>query len=109
MCFRIRKQLAEALGPVNRWYCSQAFGRPVDDPDALLVYFIKSGGAADFAARYDAAMGPLNRWYCSEFYGREITDPNILWNYYMSCAVAAVTGTDPVGSTRGDLQLSMAS
>jgi hypothetical protein len=76
-------QLAEAFGPVNRWYCAQAHGRPVDDPETLLVHFIRAGGAADFAARYDEAMGPLNRWYCSEFYGREVRDPETLWDYYM--------------------------
>ena len=84
MHFRLRKQLDEAFGPVNRWYCSKAHGRPVDDPNLLLTHFIKSGGAADFAARYDAAMAPLNRWYCSEFHRREVRDPETLWNYYMS-------------------------
>ncbi|CAA9409776.1 MAG: hypothetical protein AVDCRST_MAG64-2240 [uncultured Phycisphaerae bacterium] len=91
MCFRLRKQLAEAFGPVNRWFCAQAYGRPVDDPETLLVYFIRSGGAADFAARFDAAMGPLNRWYCSEFHGRDIRDPEILWNYYMNCGAPALS------------------
>jgi hypothetical protein len=84
MCFRVRKQLAEAFGPVNRWYCSQAYGRPIDDPETLLIYFIKSGGAADFAVRYAWAMGPQNRWYCSEFHGREVSDPETLWNYYVA-------------------------
>ena len=82
MRFRVRMQLAEALGSVNRWYCSQAYGRPIDDPELLLTYFIKSGGAADFAARYEEAMGALNRWYCSEYYRREIDHPEILWAYY---------------------------
>jgi hypothetical protein len=80
---RVRLQLAEALGPVNRWYCSQAYGYPINDVDMLLAYFIKSGGATDFAIRYKNAMGPENRWYCSEYYRREIRDPEILWNYYM--------------------------
>lgn len=84
MCFRVRKQLAEAFGPVNRWYCSQAYGRPVDDLETLLIYFIKSGGAADFGARYARAMGPQNRWYCSEFHGRDVSDPETLWNYYVA-------------------------
>jgi hypothetical protein len=88
MCFRLRKQLAEALGPVNRWYCSQAYRRPVDEPDVLLTYFIKSGGAANFALRYCEAVGPLNRWYCSEFHGREINDPETLWNYYTDCGTS---------------------
>jgi hypothetical protein len=81
---RVWLQLAEAFGPVNRWYCSQAYGQPISDEDLLLVYFVKSGGAADFAQRFDQAMGAENRWYCSEYYGREIRDPMVLWNYYMS-------------------------
>jgi hypothetical protein len=86
MHFRVRLQLAEALGPENRWYCSEAFGREIDDPDTLLTYYIKSGGAADFARRYTQAMGVLNRWYCSEFYRRDIRDPEILWEYYIDHA-----------------------
>jgi hypothetical protein len=84
MDFRLRMQLAEAHGSVNRWYCSQAYGRHVNDPELLLVYFIKSGGAEDFANRFEQAMGAMNRWYCSEFYGREIRDAEILWDYYMN-------------------------
>jgi hypothetical protein len=80
---RLRKQLAEALGPVNRWYCSQAHGYPVENPDLLWAYFINNGGADDFARRYDEALGAKNRWYCSEFHGRDIRDPDILWNYYV--------------------------
>ncbi len=91
MDFRIRLQLAEAFGPVNRWFCSQAYGCRIDDRELLLVYYIKSGGAADFAKRYDQAMGPLNRWYCSEFYRRDIRDPRILWEYYVTCAPALAT------------------
>jgi hypothetical protein len=80
---RVRLQLAEAMGPVNRWYCSQAYGEPINDPEILLAYFIKSGGATDFAVRYKNAMGPENRWYCSEYHRREIHDAETLWNYYM--------------------------
>jgi hypothetical protein len=83
MSFRLRKQLAEALGQVNRWYCSQAHGRPINDPELLLSHFIKSGGARDFARRYALAMSSANRWYCSEFYRREIRDPETLWDYFM--------------------------
>jgi len=86
--------LAEAHGPVNRWFCSQAFGYEVRDPELLLIYFIKSGGAADFANRFNEAMGPLNRWYCSEFHGREISDPQTLWNYYMECGPCAGKSND---------------
>ena len=53
MDFRLRKQLAEAFGHDNRWFCSQAHGRKVDDPDVLLTYFVRSGGAADFCRRYE--------------------------------------------------------
>ena len=97
MSFRLRKQLDEAFGPVNRWYCAQAYGRPVNEPELLLIYFIKSGGAADFASRYDDAMGPLNRWYCSEFYGRDIGDPEALWNYYMKTCACRSHGGNPHG------------
>jgi hypothetical protein len=88
MHLRIRLQLNEAFGPLNRWFCSEAYGREIDDPELLLIYYIKSGGAEDFARRYDRAMGPLNRWYCSEFYRREIRDPEILWEYYVNYAPA---------------------
>lgn len=91
MQFRLRKQLDEAFGPVNRWYCSQAYGRPVSEPELLLVYFIKSGGAADFGLRYDQAMAPLNRWYCSEFHGRDIRDPETLWNHYMNAGASTMS------------------
>src|ERR1700678_3618977 len=75
MDLRVRLQIAEAFGPLNRWFCSQAYGHEVIDPELLLTYYIKSGGADDFARRFLQAMGPQNRWYCSEFYGREIYDP----------------------------------
>lgn len=88
MCFRVRAQLAEALGAVNRFYCSQAYGQPIDDHELLLRYFIKSGGAEDFAYRYAQAMSPLNRWYCSEFHGREVSEAKLLWDYYMAVGLA---------------------
>lgn len=94
MNFRVRLQLAEAFGPVNRWFCSEAYGRQVDDRELLLCYYIKSGGAEDFAQRYAQAMGMLNRWYCSEFYGREIHDPQILWEYYTHHASVGPAGKD---------------
>jgi hypothetical protein len=86
MNLRLRLQLAEAFGPMNRWFCSEVYGRQIDDRDTLLRYYIKSGGAADFARRFAQAMGPLNRWYCSEYYRSDIRDPEILWDYFMSCA-----------------------
>lgn len=93
-CFRTRAQLTEVFGPVNRWYCSQAHGRPVNDDEALLVYFIRSGGALDFANRYDQAMSPVNRWYCSEFHRRDVRDPETLWGYYMAFRLAG-PGSNP--------------
>ncbi len=94
MDFRVRLQLAEAFGPLNRWYCSEFYGRKVDDNDLLLHYYIRSGGADDFAERYDQAMGGLNRWYCSEFYRRDIRDPQILWEYYINHAPAPAIPKD---------------
>jgi len=99
MPFRVRVQVAEALGCVNRWYCSQAHGRPIEDPETLLMYFIRSGGAHDFARRFEEAMGATNRWFCSEFYRRDIRDPQILWDYYMQYGLPG--GQKPTGN--GDL------
>ena len=82
MHLRVLLQLAEAFGDVNRWFCSQAQCRCVDDREDLLRHYIKSGGAVDFARRFDEAMGPTNRWYCSQFHRREINEPQILWEYY---------------------------
>jgi hypothetical protein len=91
--YRMELQRAEACGSVNRWFCSQAYGRPVFNEEMLVCYYIKSGGAANFAQRYDEAMGQKNRWYCSEFYGREICDPKILWNYYITHAFRHIKET----------------
>jgi hypothetical protein len=79
---RVRMQETEVLGQDNRWYCSQAYCRCVAEPDLLWTYFIKSGGAADFAKRWNEAMGPVNQWFCSEFYRRHVTDAQLLWDYY---------------------------
>ena len=49
-------QMHEALGPVNKWYCSQHYGRDVTDPETLLRYYIKNGGARHFA-QYNPAGG----------------------------------------------------
>lgn len=89
---RTRLQLAEALGPVNRWYCSHAYRQKVEDAELLLAYYISSGGAADFARRYNEAMGPLNRYYCSQFHRREVSDPEALWEYYTRYAADNQTG-----------------
>ena len=38
----------EALGPDNKWYCSQRHGYEVTDPETLLKHYIKYGGAYHF-------------------------------------------------------------
>jgi hypothetical protein len=95
MSFRLRVQLAEALGCVNRWYCSQAHGRTIDDPETLVVHFIRSGGAADFARRFAEAMGAQNRWYCSEFHRRDVREAEVLWDYYANHRVMRLGGAGP--------------
>jgi|HubBroStandDraft_6_1064221.scaffolds.fasta_scaffold5728392_1 hypothetical protein len=42
------EQKREALGPVNKWYCSQFYGYEVTEPEQLLSYYIKHGGASHF-------------------------------------------------------------
>jgi hypothetical protein len=42
------QQLQEALGSVNKWYCSQYYGYEVTSPELLLAYYIKHGGASHF-------------------------------------------------------------
>jgi hypothetical protein len=81
---RLRLQQAEVLGPDNRWFCSQSHGRPIDQPELLWCYFIRSGGAADFARRWNEAMSAANRWFCSESHGRAIADEETLWAYYLT-------------------------
>lgn len=105
MDFRFKLQLAEARGALNRWYCSQCHCRQIDDDEMLMRYYIKSGGAKDFARRYEEAMGMLNKWYCSEFYGRAIGDPEILWDYYMSHAAGKGL---PTAQEEREAELSMA-
>ena len=58
MDFRTQLQLDEACGALNCWFCSQAYGRPIEDPETLMRHYIRSGGAADFAKRYAHAMQP---------------------------------------------------
>jgi hypothetical protein len=50
-------QRREALGPVNKWFCSQHLGYEVTDPEVLLAYYIKHGGALHFRQmhRFDPA------------------------------------------------------
>jgi hypothetical protein len=44
----LEQQKQEALGPVNKWYCSQHYGFEINDPETLLAYYIKHGGAWHF-------------------------------------------------------------
>ena len=44
----IHRQIEAALGPENRWYCSEFYGCEITDHDVLLEYFIKHGGADYF-------------------------------------------------------------
>ena len=53
---RIRLQIAEALGPINRYYCSEKHGCDVRDAEKLLAHYIKNGGAEDFARRYTQGL-----------------------------------------------------
>ncbi len=53
----LAEQLREALGPVNKWYCSQYYGYEVTAPDLLLAYYIKHGGAAQFRQRHPTTAG----------------------------------------------------
>ncbi len=45
----VRMQLEEAMGSDNRWYCSNHYGKEITDPETLLRYYIKHGGAENFA------------------------------------------------------------
>ena len=104
--FRIRLQVAEALGSLNRYYCSLAYCQEIVDHELLMRYYIKSGGAADFAKRYVQAMGQLNRYYCSQYYRRDIRDPEILWEYYMNYAPAGARGKE-ARSEAGEIRANM--
>lgn len=83
MNWRMLLQVAEAMGPDNRWLCSECQRKNVEDQEALFRHYVKNGGAKDFADRFNEAIGDMNKWYCSEFYGRDIQDKVILWDYYM--------------------------
>jgi hypothetical protein len=47
----VRLQVEEALGPVNRWYCSEFYHREITEPNTLMEYYIKHGGAEHFSRR----------------------------------------------------------
>ena len=90
MDFRCRAQIAEILGDVNRWYCSQYHRREVStkEDNLLAEYFVRSGGARDFDRRYREAMSMENRWFCSQRHQRDVREQEILWKYYLSSATS---------------------
>lgn len=53
------EQLKEALGEVNKYYCSQFYGYEVADPEVLLRYYILHGGAKGFRDRHPRQDVPL--------------------------------------------------
>ena len=50
----LTNQMREALGPVNKWYCSQFYGYEVTNEEMLLAYYIKHGGARHYRERFDS-------------------------------------------------------
>ena len=48
----LEQQKREALGADNKWFCSQFYGYEVTNPDQLLSYYIKNGGACNYRQRY---------------------------------------------------------
>jgi hypothetical protein len=61
ICFSdfLDQQRREALGPVNKWYCSQFYGYEVNDPETLLAYYIKHGGASRFREEHCCDLNNL--------------------------------------------------
>lgn len=46
-----RSQIEAAMSADNRWHASRHYGREISDPETLLRYFIKHGGAESFGKR----------------------------------------------------------
>ena len=44
----LQRQMQEALSDENKWHCSRHYGYEVRDPEKLLAYYIKHGGATHF-------------------------------------------------------------
>lgn len=44
----LQTQVQEAMGELNRYYCSKHYGKEISDPEILLRYYIKNGGSKDF-------------------------------------------------------------
>jgi hypothetical protein len=51
----INAQIKEALGDVNKYYCSIYYGYEVTDKETLLRYYIKHGGAKGFRERQSSS------------------------------------------------------
>lgn len=47
----LERQKNEALSECNKYYASKHYGYEVTDPEILLTYYIKNGGAVGFAER----------------------------------------------------------
>jgi hypothetical protein len=59
------EQRREALGPVNKWFCSQFHGYEVTDPECLIAYYIKHGGAKHFRQIHgDESSLPASTGHC---------------------------------------------
>ena len=50
------KQLEEALGDDNRWFCSQHYKQNIEDPEILCRYYLEHGGGVDFFKRYGSKL-----------------------------------------------------
>ena len=57
----LEKQRREALGSVNKWYCSQFHGFEVTDPEVLLAYYIRHGGALHFRREHEMVSQNVNQ------------------------------------------------
>ena len=62
----LNQQRQEALGSVNKWYCSQHHGYEVNDPEVLLAYYIKHGGAQAFRREHIIESRPENQSACRQ-------------------------------------------
>ncbi|MDQ5958049.1 MAG: hypothetical protein QG665_395 [Patescibacteria group bacterium] len=49
---RMRAQLEEMMGDVNRWFTGLAVGHD-PNPHEMALHYINSGGAEDFARRHE--------------------------------------------------------
>lgn len=48
----IDNQLKEAFSDLNKYYCSQYYGKEIKDKEILLRYYIKHGGARDYRNKH---------------------------------------------------------